>query len=320
MLLIWCLHSDWSMKLEKFQSEEQRLRERVTELAEQNVSLQREISSLKKFESDTRNRISNSEMQVNDLTANLEQARTENHDLHQALSECQECLNGAEEDRKFIRKSYKEKESENKELQKVVVQLQRACTEQDKTINGLRQGFTDEIGQQSIERGDHESMLQMEILRVTGVEQNLRKEVESLRHEQESLRHENMGLLNHLHATGNGCGFSAIKLEQELCAQVDFLQHKGLSLLYDFDRFTCELLGFTNRKKKFEHVQEANNDLDGFVFADHATKCQSLRRRHEDFRRNMQSIAAILVNKSSSQALDCQLETTEHGGSKHSKV
>ncbi|TKY50606.1 hypothetical protein E2542_SST22110 [Spatholobus suberectus] len=37
--------SDWSFKLEKYQLEEQRLRERVRELAEQNVSLQREVSS-----------------------------------------------------------------------------------------------------------------------------------------------------------------------------------------------------------------------------------------------------------------------------------
>ncbi|KAG1365545.1 paramyosin [Cocos nucifera] len=311
--------SDWSLKLEKFQSEEQRLRERVRELAEQNVSLQREISSLKGFEVDARNRILNSEMQVNDLTASLEQARTENHDLQQAFSELQERLNGAEEDRESIRRSYKEKERENKELQKVVVRLQRVCTEQDKTINGLRQGFTDETGKQSIERGNHESMLQMEILRLTGVEQNLRMEVESLRHELESLRHENMGLLNRLHATGNGYGFSTIKLDQELCAQVDFLQNKGLSLLHDFDHFTGELLGFINHKKKCEHDQEANNGFDEYPFADHTMKYQSLRRGHENFRRTMQTIAAILANKSSSQALDRQSQTTEHGGSKHSK-
>ncbi|XP_017697746.2 MAR-binding filament-like protein 1 [Phoenix dactylifera] len=311
--------SDWSLKLEKFLSDEQRLRERVRELAEQNVSLQREISSLKGFEVDTRNQILNSEMQVNDLTASLEQARTENHDLHQALSQLQERLNGAEEDQEFIRRSYKEKERENKELQKVVVQLQRVCTEQDKTINGLRQGFTDEIAKQSIERGDHERMLQMEILRLTGVEQNLRKEVETLRHELESLRHENMGLLNRLHATGNGYGFSAVKLDQELCAQVDFLQHKGLSLLHDFDQLTGELLSFINCQKKCEHDQEANNDFDGYPFADYTMKYQSLRRGRENFRRSMQTIAAILVDKSSSRALDCQLETTEHVGSQHSK-
>lgn len=307
--------SDWSMKLEKFQSEEQRLPERVRELAEQNVSLQREISSLKGFEVDSRNRITNSEMQVNDLMASLEQVRTENHDLHQALSEIQERFNGSEEDRECIRRSYMEKERENKELQKVVVRLQRVCSEQDKTINGLRQAYNDEIGKQSIERDDHVSSLQMEQLRLTGVEQNLRKEVESFRHELESLRHENMGLLRCLQATGNGCKLSAIKLDQELLGQVDILQNKGLSLLHDFDHFSGELLGLINRK--CEHGREAHNDFDGYSFADHALRYQSLRRGHENFRRSLQTIAAILVEKSSSQALDCQQEAMEQGGSKH---
>ncbi|KAF3626057.1 hypothetical protein FXO38_04363 [Capsicum annuum] len=36
--------SDWSLKLEKYQIEQHRLRERARELAEQNVSLQREVS------------------------------------------------------------------------------------------------------------------------------------------------------------------------------------------------------------------------------------------------------------------------------------
>nr|XP_019706138.1 MAR-binding filament-like protein 1 [Elaeis guineensis] len=308
--------SNWSIKLEKFQSEEQRLRERVRELAEQNVSLQREISSLKGSEVDNRNRIMNSEMQVNDLTASLEQVKTENHELHQALSKLQEQLNGAEEDREFIRRSYKEKERENKELQKVVVRLQRVCSEQDKTINGLRQGYNDEIGNQSVERGGHVSRLQMEQLRLTGVEQNLRKEVESLRHEVESLRHENIGLLSRLQATGNGYGFSAIKLEQELCAQVDFLKNKGFSLLHDFDHFSGELLGFMNCKK-CEHGQEANDDR--YSFAEYTVKYQSLRRGHENFRRSLQTIAAILVEKPSSQASDCRPGTTECDGSKHSK-
>ncbi|CAK7325580.1 unnamed protein product [Dovyalis caffra] len=44
--------SDWSSKLEKYQLEEQRLRERVRELAEHNVSLQREVSSFSEREAE----------------------------------------------------------------------------------------------------------------------------------------------------------------------------------------------------------------------------------------------------------------------------
>ena len=46
--------SDWTIKLEKYQSEEERLRERVWELAEQNVSLQREVSSFHEREAESR--------------------------------------------------------------------------------------------------------------------------------------------------------------------------------------------------------------------------------------------------------------------------
>ncbi|XP_040971395.1 uncharacterized protein [Gossypium hirsutum] len=42
--------SDWSLKLEKYQSEEQRLRERARELVEHNVSLQREVSTFNEKE------------------------------------------------------------------------------------------------------------------------------------------------------------------------------------------------------------------------------------------------------------------------------
>ncbi|KAM3397920.1 hypothetical protein P3S68_001434 [Capsicum galapagoense] len=46
--------NDWSLKLEKYQIEQHRHRERARELAEQNVSLQREVSS---FNEKTRGRV-----------------------------------------------------------------------------------------------------------------------------------------------------------------------------------------------------------------------------------------------------------------------
>ncbi|KAM3339971.1 hypothetical protein P3S68_029841 [Capsicum galapagoense] len=49
---------DWSLKLEKYQIEQHRLRERANELAEQNVSLQREVSSFNEKEVDNRIKMS----------------------------------------------------------------------------------------------------------------------------------------------------------------------------------------------------------------------------------------------------------------------
>lgn len=311
--------SSWSLKLEKFQSEEQRLRERVRELAEQNVSLQREVSLLKGNEVDTRSRIMSSEMQLNNLTASLKEVRTENQDLHHALSELQERFKGAAEERDCIKISYKEKEKEIKELQKVVVRLRRVCSEQDKTINGLRQGYSNEIGKVSIDRGDNLNRLQMEQLRLTGVEQMLRKEVESCRNEMESLRHENMCLLDRLQGTGNGYGFSSSKLDKELRVRLDCLQTQGLSLLNDNILFCGNLLGFM-KHKQYEHGQEANNDFDGCSVAECTVKYQSLARRLENYKRSLQTIPKILDEKGNLAASECQPCTTEGDVSRPSKT
>ncbi|KAF3680000.1 hypothetical protein T459_28835 [Capsicum annuum] len=50
--------SDWSIKLEKYQIEQDRLHERARELVEQNVSLQREVSSFNEKKVDNRIKMS----------------------------------------------------------------------------------------------------------------------------------------------------------------------------------------------------------------------------------------------------------------------
>ena len=92
--------SDWTFKLEKYQSEEQKsLRERVRELAEQNVSLQREVSSFHEREAESRKLITDYELQMKDLTARAKEAMEENQSLQKNLSELQEKYRAAEEDR-----------------------------------------------------------------------------------------------------------------------------------------------------------------------------------------------------------------------------
>ncbi|XP_038973361.1 myosin-J heavy chain-like [Phoenix dactylifera] len=302
--------NDWSLKLGKFQTEEQRLRERVRELAEQNVSLQREVCSLKANGEETQSRIMNSEMHLRDLTACLEEAKTENHSLHESLSKLQDCFNGVEEDRDNLQRSYKEKEKENKELQKVVVKLQRICSEQEKSISGLRQGYSDEIGKTSMEGSGSVSRLQMEQLRLTGVEQMLRREIESCRLELECLRHENMSLLDRLQGTGSGYGFLTGKLDQPLHARVECLQTQGLSLLDDNSQLCGVLLEYIKRKQ-YEHNQEASSDLGGYAILEHTLKHQSLKRGIDNFRRSLQTTLAILNEKSSIEALEQQLQTTK---------
>ncbi|PHT51491.1 hypothetical protein T459_35572 [Capsicum annuum] len=82
--------SDWSLKLEKCQIEQHRLHERARELAEQNVSLQRKVSSFNEKEVDNRIKMSFSEKQLEDLSKRIEQVSEENQNLRQQLTQLQE--------------------------------------------------------------------------------------------------------------------------------------------------------------------------------------------------------------------------------------
>ncbi|KAJ4971967.1 hypothetical protein NE237_005066 [Protea cynaroides] len=316
---------DWSFKLEKCQSEEQRLRERVRELAEQNVSLQREVSALNGRDMESKIRITDSELQLKELMLRVEEARGENQDLRQTLLELQEHVEAAEADRDCMHRSYRDKEKENRELQKAVTRLQRICSEQEKTIGGLRQGLVEEIErmQSSDKFDDHFGKLQMEQVRLTGVEQSLRREVESYRLEVESIRHENINLLDRLRATANDGGFLYFKLDQELWARVECLQKQGLSLLNECSQLCVKLLEFIKGKagKIMEPVSDAeqgqvsNNGLDVHFVVESDMKVLSFKRAFESMTRSLQTIAGVLHEKSYPIPLESQSQCKEGGGS-----
>ena len=70
--------SDGTLKLEKYQEEEHRLRERVRELAEHNVTLQRDVSSFDEREAEAENRIISSEQQHGQLSTRVDELKVEN--------------------------------------------------------------------------------------------------------------------------------------------------------------------------------------------------------------------------------------------------
>ncbi|KAI3983073.1 hypothetical protein MKX01_035354 [Papaver californicum] len=290
--------NDWSFKLEKYHSEEQRLRERVRELAEQNVSLQREVSSFNVKEAENRNQMANAEVQLKDLTAKLEETTKENCALQQNLSKLHDQCKGAENDRDCIRQSFKETEKESKELQKTVARLQRTCSEQERTIKGLRQGLAEDVERK--EPFDYEAnRWKMEQVRLTGVEQVLRREVESNRLEVESIRRENMNLLDRLNNSGIEGGSSGFRLEQELKDRISCLQKQGLSLFGESCQLCEKLLGFFNGKtdKSAGKIQEVGKDKFGGYFIVEA---------------NMKSISLVLEEKSKQDPLSTH---TENGSS-----
>lgn len=294
---------EWSSKLEKYQTEEHRLRERVRELAEQNVSLQREVSSFKERDSYSRNQIISSGEQLQDLTTSIEQARAENQNLHKIISETKEKLRGADEDRDCIRRNYEEKEKECKDFHRSLCRMLRTCSEQEKTIEGLRQGLRNEVGKKSFKDSPDSQLanLQMELMRLTGVEQNLRKEVESCRCEIESLRHENINLLHRLKGGRDENG-STFKLDQELYDCVCYLQNKVPTFLNECIQLCAKLLQHIKEKSgQSSHVKQgvevAKNGIDAQFIVDSDVRVQGFKRGAENLIQSLHSVSSVLQEK-----------------------
>ncbi|KAF3613042.1 hypothetical protein FXO38_36474 [Capsicum annuum] len=106
--------NNWSLKLEKYQIEQHRLHERARELAEQNVSLQREVSSFNEKEVDNRIKMLFSEKQLEDLSKRVEQVSEKNQNLRQQLTQLQEKYRVAQDNRDYVRENYQEKVKELK--------------------------------------------------------------------------------------------------------------------------------------------------------------------------------------------------------------
>ncbi|KAL8093285.1 hypothetical protein AgCh_035246 [Apium graveolens] len=295
--------SDWSSKLEKYQTEEQRLRERVRELAEQNVSLQREVSYFRERDTYCRNQIVSTEKQLQDLTTSIDHATAENQNLREITCEMQEKFRAAEEDRDCIRRNYEEKEKECKDLHRSVTRMLRTCSEQEKTIKGLREELRDEVGKKSLMDNfdSHLANLRMELMRLTGVEQNLRKEVESCRFEIDSLRHENINLLHRLKGDGDENG-STFKLDQELYDFVCCLQNNVPMFFNECIQFCAKLLrhikdisGQSCNIKQGIEVTE--NGLDGQFIVDADVRVQGFKRGAENLIQSLLSVSSVLQEK-----------------------
>ncbi|XP_047257966.1 paramyosin-like [Capsicum annuum] len=125
--------SNWSLKLEKYQIEQHRLRERARELAEQNVSLQRKVSSFNEKEVDNRNKMSFSEKYLEDLSKRIEQVSKENQNLRQQLTQLQAEYRVAQDNRDYVWENYQEKvkELKSKTLQAAVLREKLHSKEMD---------------------------------------------------------------------------------------------------------------------------------------------------------------------------------------------
>ncbi|KAM3271181.1 hypothetical protein P3S67_029384 [Capsicum chacoense] len=139
--------SDWSLKLKKYQIEQHRLCERARELAEQNVSLQRKVSSFNEKEVVNRIKMSFSEKHLEDLSKRIEQVSEENQNLRQQLTQLQAKYRVAQDNRDYVWENHQEKVKELKSVQNALDALSYATpklkylelqvVKKDKNINQL---------------------------------------------------------------------------------------------------------------------------------------------------------------------------------------
>ncbi|KAF7811431.1 golgin subfamily B member 1-like [Senna tora] len=295
--------SDWSVKLEKCQLEEQRLRERVRELAEHNVSLQREVSSFSVKETETKKLISCSNHQLKEMTENMEEMKEQNSYFQQTVLELQEKCKILEENRDIYQRNYEEKEKECKELHKSITRLLRTCSEQEKTITGLRDAFSEDFkNNPSMERVDkHVAKMQMEQMRLSGVELAMRRELESYRVEADSLRRENIILLNRLKGDGKESVAATYKLDKELLGRVCCLQNQGLTMLNESSYLCSKLIEFIKGRGGLLHQDflQENIGLDGQFIVESDSKIQSIKSGIEGLARSLQMTSALLHDKPS---------------------
>ncbi|XP_010555863.1 PREDICTED: paramyosin-like [Tarenaya hassleriana] len=296
--------SDWSFKLEKYHLEEKRLRERVRELAEQNVSLQREVSTFHEKETESTDMMAYLDGKVKELTTKAEDLYEENSYLKQSLSKLQESYEGATQDLDCLRRNFEEKDKECRDLHKSVTSFLRTCKEQDKTIEGLRDSLSEQIKKQPIEKFDQlVKKLQMEQIRLTGVEFSLRKELESMKIEADSLCQENICLLNRLKGNGEGTGMSMFKLDSEMKMRVCYLQDQGLSMLNESNQVGFRLLKFIKGKlaqfpETYQDVHSITNGLAEQFMVESEMKVQGVKRGTENLKRSLQAVSSLLHEKS----------------------
>lgn len=311
--------SEWTSKLENFQLEEKRLRERVRELAEHNVSLQREVSTFHEKETERIDMVRHMDETVKELSATVEELREENMYLMQNLSKLQESYTCTTQDLDCVRRKYEEKDMECKELHKSVTKFLRTYNEQEKTIQGLRDGLSEEIKKQPSEK--HEEMgkkLQMEQIRLTGVEFSLRKEIESMKLEADSLRRENSCLLNRVKGNGEEANTLTFKLDNEMKMRVCHLQDQGLSMLNESTQLCYKLLKFIKEKlaqfpESYQDRQSMNNGSSEEFLIESEMRVHGIRRGTESLKRSLETVTSLLLEKANEMASNSESSFSSGG-------
>jgi predicted RNase H-like nuclease (RuvC/YqgF family) len=138
---------EWEDKVVKIKMEEKRLKDRMQDMAEKNVALQRQVSHLNNKEF---THLKSPVGESIELKTRLMEAQNEIAELRQSLVESCQRAKEAEDNLQSIQRCYDEKEVENYALQGSVIRLQRMCNDQENIISGLRQAGLQDTPQEMV--------------------------------------------------------------------------------------------------------------------------------------------------------------------------
>ncbi|KAI5068541.1 hypothetical protein GOP47_0016886 [Adiantum capillus-veneris] len=210
----------WTSKLEKLRSKEKRLSERLKEILEEKVELHKEVSALTTKKDALLEEVQGYQESIKEFKAEAEESSQEAVKLRKLLEESMKRLSerdgqgkATEEDGNTLGRKYRHKEREVMEKQKAVSKLQKLCKEQDKTIAGLRFALGEQANSAQLQgKGEFFVKLQRELVRLSGIEQGLRKEVDSYKTEVVAAKRENAILVDRLGTIMRKLGNVAIRL------------------------------------------------------------------------------------------------------------
>lgn len=322
--------SEWENKLEKIKLEEKRLRDRVRDLAEKNVALQRDVSYFNNKGTNVNSQVRESELYMDGFNTRLKDSENEIAQLRQSLTESHRQTKEAEHSLQSIKNRYDAKERENYALQKSIGRLQRLCKDQERTISGLWQGLNDEINDIPQEKNDHATKLQQRLSRMPGAEHSVHKDLVNSKSQTDSLRQESIHLVERLRSRDEGSGFGLIKLDQELWSRLDGLQAQALSMLDEYSLICAKLL--QTRKYNMYHSDlletregevtkgEIGLEQKGSAVVEHEMNVQRLKSQADAFRKSIHMVKGVLKEKTlitCNKVLRQDMDKTEACQSEH---
>lgn len=238
---------EWNAKLERIKVEERRLRDRVTEMAEERVELQKVVASYKVKEASWRAQSKDYEYWLSTLKQRAQESEAEVVRQMQAFADTLDKLKATDGELETHAQRNSFLEMENSDMRKEITRLRRVCNDQEMTIEGLWQELDETVNGTFECRSENLLRLQRELLRLAGVEQGLRSEVNAMHAALSGLKQER-------DSVHEGTPADLVKLNQGLQERVNKLQAKAAALQEDNKQLSFNLRTSVREKRDAERI------------------------------------------------------------------